>query len=130
MSTTDNIKNNFKKNKKQLIIVGGLAFVGVAALGFTVLRSTGEPVGTNSQEQTSIGNTNQADSVVNSINPDTESLVDPSSPVSQNAFETEQRNAQEARDSGDTYLGDIFFEGQRNGAGSIQLTLSQNQSQK
>ena len=98
-----------------------LAFVGVAALGFTVLRSTGEPVGTNSQEQTSIGNTNQADSVVNSINPDTESLVDPSSPVSQNAFETEQRNAQEARDSGDTYLGDIFFEGQRNGAGSIQL---------
>ena len=37
MSTTDNIKNNFKKNKKQLIIVGGLAFVGVFA---TVEKAT------------------------------------------------------------------------------------------
>lgn len=100
------MKIKFSKTQKKGMLIS-LVVIGVTgAFVFSKFNnSTGE---TNSPEQTSVGNQQQASNVTNT-GPDVESLIDESSPIARSAREAEEAEAEETRNSGESYIGNVFL---------------------
>lgn len=100
------MKIKFSKTQKKGMLIS-LVVIGVTgAFVFSKFNnSTGE---TNSPEQTSVGNQQQASNVTNT-GPDVESLIDESSPIARSAREAEETEAEETRNSGESYIGNVFL---------------------
>lgn len=108
---------NFDRTQKRNI---SIAVLSLAVLGIVVYATFGGDGNSESNSSNNTGNSSVS-SIGNDINnvesnsPDVDSLIDDSSPISQSAQETENREAERARESGDTYIGNLFdSEGDQN----------------
>lgn len=96
-----------KKQKKGMLIT--VVVVGITG-AFVYSKFSGTSGGSDitAPESTSTNNRSSANELSNT-GPDVESLIDASSPIAESAQEAEEREAEETKASGESYIGDVFI---------------------